>query len=113
MPDYGNAEAAGAIYVIARAFGFDAIADAAYDAQREEIDEGYGRSLDPWEIGDHGVAERIAEAMERTTPSLKGAIGELNFALAMHLAAEQKRAVAIEALRAQRDALRNSLGDLA
>ncbi len=94
MPDYGHAEAAGAIYVIARAFGFDDVAEAALEAQKLEIDENYGRALDEGQIGTIGVDQAVEDAVEETTPSLANACGILKFELDMHLAREAKRRAA-------------------
>jgi branched-subunit amino acid aminotransferase/4-amino-4-deoxychorismate lyase len=104
---YGNAEAAGAIYVIARALGFDGVADAAIDAQREEIDESFGRCLDETKLGTYRVAELIADAVADSTPSLEHAVKALGYAVQQHLQDQAERATQIAALANMRDQLRD------
>ncbi len=105
---YGYAEAAGAIYVIARALGFDAVADAAIDAQREEIDENFGRCLDEARLGTYRVGELIADAVAESTPSLDHAASALRYAVQQHKEAEAQRSAQIAALASLRDDLRRT-----
>jgi hypothetical protein len=107
---YGNAEAAGAIYVIARALGFDGVADAAIDAQREEIDENFGRALDETRLGSFRVGELIGDAVADSTPSLNHAVTALRYAVQQHQQDEVQRAAQVAALANLRDQLRDGGG---
>ncbi len=102
MP-YGYAEAAGAIYVIARELGFHDVADAAFEALSEEVDENYGRALDEEKLGVNRVAFLIESAIEDSTPSVERAISALTYEL-QRFRAEQAK------IASQRDALRRSGG---
>lgn len=109
MSTYGNAYAAGAIAVIARLFGFDDVADAALDAQRDEIDRNYGCALDEEKLGTCGVAERLEWAISDTTPALIHAVSVLAAEVETEQrrqAMEDARAAGVAALAKLRDDLR-------
>ena len=74
---YGEAYAAGALEVIARAFGFYNVADAALEVRQAEINDNFAPCLDEEQLGTCGVAERIEWAMSDTECALEHAVDVL------------------------------------
>jgi hypothetical protein len=103
---YGEAYAAGALEVIARAFGFDNVADAALEVRQAEIKENFAPCLDEEKLGTCGVAERIEWAMSDTVPALAHAIDCLRAELEFMQRCEADRAAQTAALAKLRDELR-------